>query len=97
MVADKTSAQCLEQMQAAAQRPGAGRVALTPAAFATEDRLSIVPADTVLDAAGQPASGRLRGVPDSFRLTLNNGVCTMVHEADAHATPLTACTCVVLH
>lgn len=93
MVASKTEAQCVAQMQAAAQRHGGSRVVLTTAAFATEDRLSIVPADSVVDAAGQPASGRLRGVPDSFRLTLNNGVCTMVREADSKASPLTACTC----
>ena len=97
MAVDTTSAQCIAQMQATAQRPGAGRIVLTAAAFATDDRLSIAPADTVLDAAGQPASGRTRGLPDSFRLTLNNGECTMVREADAHATPLTACRCVALH
>ncbi len=96
MVADTTSAQCLAQMQTAAQRPGAGRVVLTAAAFATDDRLSITPADTVLDAAGQPANGRIHGPPDSFRLTLHNGVCTMVREADGQATPLTACSCVAL-
>lgn len=94
MVASKTDAQCVAQMQAAAQRQGGSRVVLTPAAFALEDRLSIVPADTVVDAASQPANGRLRGPPDSYRLTLNNGVCTMVREADAQAHPLTACTCV---
>ncbi len=94
MVASKTDAQCTAQMQAAAQRQGASRVVLTPAAFAVEDRLSIVPADTVVDAAGQPASGRLRGLPDSFKLILNNGVCTMVREADAQASSLPACTCV---
>lgn len=93
MVAEKTHALCIEQMQNAAQRPGDGRVVLTRAAFATEDRLSIVPADSILDAAGQPASGRTLGVPDVFRLTLNSGVCTMVREADARSTPLPACTC----
>jgi len=93
MVAEKTHAQCIEQMQNAAQRPGGSRVVLTRAAFATEDRLSIVPSDSILDATGQAASGRTRGVPDSFRLTLNNGVCTMVREADASASPLPACTC----
>lgn len=96
MVAEKTHAQCLEQMQNAAQRPGGSRVALTRAAFATDDRLSIVPKESILDAAGQPASGRTLGVPDSFRLTLNNGVCTMVREADAQATPLPACSCVTI-
>jgi len=94
MVAEKTDAQCIEQMQNAAQRPSGSRVVLTRAAFATEDRLSIVPSDSILDAAGQPAGGRTLGVPDSFRLTLNSGVCTMVREADARATPLPACTCV---
>jgi len=96
MVAEKTLAQCIEQMQNAAQRAGGNRVVLTRAAFATEDRLSIVPSESILDAAGQPGSGRMLGVPDSFRLTLNNGVCTMVREADAQATPLPACSCVRL-
>lgn len=95
LVAEKTSAQCIAQMQTAAQRPDGSRVVLTTAAFAHEDRLSIVQSDTILDAAGQPANGRMRGVPDSFRLTLNKGVCTMVREIDAQATALTACTCVV--
>jgi len=93
MVAEKTHAQCIEQMQNAAQRPGGSRIVLTRAAFATEDRLSIVPSDSIQDAAGQPASGRTLGVPDVFRLTLNSGVCTMVREADARAAPLPACTC----
>ena len=96
MAADTTTAQCLAQIQTATQRPGAGRVVLTAAAFATDDRLSIAPADTVLDAAGQAANGRVLGLPDSFRLTRNNGVCTMVREADGQATPLTACSCVAL-
>ncbi|MES2952709.1 MAG: hypothetical protein V4858_29625 [Pseudomonadota bacterium] len=96
MVTEKTTAQCIAQMQSAAQRPGAGRVVLTPAAFATEDRLRIVPSDTVVDAAGQTAGGRLLGVPDSFRLKLRNGVCTMVREADAQATTLPACTCLAM-
>lgn len=94
MVAEKTHAQCIEQMQDAAQRPGGSRVVLTRAAFATEDRMSIVPSDSILDAAGQPASGRTLGVADVFRLTLNSGVCTMVREADARSSPLPACTCV---
>ena len=96
MVAENTHAQCLEQMQSAAQRPGGNRVVLTRAAFATEDRLSIVASESVLDAAGQPAGGRMLGAPDSFRLTLNKGVCTLVREADAQATPLPACTCVIM-
>lgn len=96
MVAEQTSAQCLAQMQSAAQRADGPRVVLTPAAFAQSDRLSIVPAQTVLDAAGQPADGRMRGKPDSYRLTMGQGVCTMTREADGVATPLTACTCVAL-
>jgi hypothetical protein len=96
MVADKTDAQCIAQMKSAAQRPSGGRVVLTRAAFATDDRLSIVPSESTLDAAGQPASGRTLGTPDSFRLTLDNGVCTMVREADAQAIPLPACTCIAV-
>lgn len=97
MVASKTNVQCITQMQVAAQRPSGRQVLLTPAAFAMEDRLTIVPGDTATDAAGQPAGGRMLGVPDSFRLTLNNGVCTMVREADAQTNPLTACTCTAKH
>ncbi len=96
MVASATGAQCIAQMQAAVQRPNGGPVVLTPAAFSTEDRLSIVPSSSVLDAAGQPGNGRLLGSPDTYRLTLNQGICTMVREADGRATALTACTCVAL-
>lgn len=96
MLAEKTQAQCIDQMQNAVQRPGGNRAVLTRAAFATEDRLTIVPSQSVLDAAGQPADGRMQGVPDSFRLTLNNGVCTLVREVDAMATSLPACTCVAI-
>ena len=96
MVASKTGAQCTAQTQAAVQRPNGEPVVLTPAAFATEDRLSIVPSSTVLDAAGQPASGRLIGSSDTFRLTLNQGVCTLGRESDGQTTALTACTCVAM-
>lgn len=78
------------------QRPGGSAVVLGSAAFAAEDRLSIVPSDSVSDAAGHPASGRLPDRPDSFRLTLKHSVCTLVREADAHATPLAACACVAI-
>ena len=96
MVAQNMTEQCLAQMQKAAQRADGVRVVLTSAAFAQSDRLNIGPTQTVLDAAGQPADGRIRGVPDSYRLTLNQGVCTMTREADAQATALTACSCVAL-
>jgi hypothetical protein len=94
MVASATGAQCIAQMQAAVQRPNGGPVVLTPAAFSTEDRLSVVPSTSVLDAAGQPGNGRLLGSPDTFRLTLSQGVCTLVREADGRTSALTACTCV---
>ncbi len=96
MVAAHTTEQCLAQMQKAAQRADGHRVVLTTAAFAQTDRLSIGPAQTVLDAAGQPADGRMRGLPDSYRLTLIHGVCTMTREADGQATPLTDCSCTAL-
>jgi hypothetical protein len=95
LVANKTNAACIAQMQNAATRPGGHRVVLTPAAFATEDHLSIAAVDPV-DAQGLPRSGRLRGVPDTYRLTLNNGSCTMTREHDGLATALTACTCVAM-
>ncbi len=96
MVAERTTEQCLAQMQKAAQRPSAARVVLTTAAFAQSDRLSIGPAPSQLDAAGQPADGRMRGLPDSYRLTVNGGMCSMTREADAVTTPLTDCSCVAI-
>lgn len=78
------------------QRPGGSAVVLSPAAFTVDDRLSVVPSASVADAAGQVASGRLLGRPDSFRLTLNQGMCTLVREADAKATALAACACVAI-
>ena len=96
LVADKTPAQCIEQMQNAVQVPGGYRVVLTRAAFAAGDRLTIVSSESVLDAGGQPAGGRTLGAPESFRLTLHNGVCTLVREIDAQTTLLPACTCVVI-
>lgn len=83
-------------MQSAMQRPGGSAVVLGATAFTVEDRLSIVPSDTVSDAAGQPAIGRLLGRPDRFRLALIHGGCTLVREADAQSTPLAACTCAAI-
>jgi hypothetical protein len=68
---------------------------LTPAAFATEDRLSIVTADP-LDGAGVPRSGRIRGLPDNFRLSIHHGRCVMTREQDGKTTLLDACTCVAM-
>jgi hypothetical protein len=95
LVADKTNAACIAQMQMAASRPDGNTVVLTPAAFATEDRLSIVIADP-LDGAGVPRSGRIRGVPDIFRLSLHHGRCVMTREQDGKSTLLDACTCVAM-
>jgi starvation-inducible outer membrane lipoprotein len=95
LVAHKTNAACIAQMQTAATRPGGKRVVLTPTAFAAEDHLSIASTDP-LDGAGLPRSGRLRDVPDSYRLTLNNGSCTMTREQGGQTTVLSACTCVAM-
>lgn len=95
-VVGKKDAQCITQMQVAMERPGGSAVVLGPAAFAADDRLSVVPSESVADAAGQPAGGRLLGRPDHFRLILNQGLCTLVRETDARSTPLTACACVAI-
>ncbi len=95
LVAGQTHAACIAQMQTAASRPGGNPVVLTPAAFATEDHLSIVIADP-LDAAGVPRSGRVRGTPDNFRLTLDNGRCIMTREQDGETTLLDTCSCVAM-
>lgn len=93
LVAGHTNAACIAQMQTAALRPGGNPVVLTPAAFATEDQLSIVTADP-LDAAGVPRSGRIRSMPDNFRLTIHHNRCVMTREQDGKTTLLDACTCV---
>jgi hypothetical protein len=95
MQQEKTTDACIAQMQEAAASPGSPKVVLTRAAFATDDRLSIVPAE-LTDAAGLPRDGRVRGVPDSYRLTLQDGACVMTRERDGKATPLSACGCITM-
>jgi hypothetical protein len=95
MMQDKTTETCIAQMQDAAASPGSPKVVLTRAAFAAEDRLSIVPAE-LTDAAGVPRDGRQRGVPESYRLTLQDGRCIMTRERDGKAVPLPACSCVAM-
>jgi hypothetical protein len=95
MVAEQTTQACINQMQQAAMQPDGIRVVLTRAAFANDDRLSIVTAPTA-DAAGQLAQGRELGLPQSYRLNTSGGRCIMVREGDGKATVLDACSCVPL-
>jgi starvation-inducible outer membrane lipoprotein len=95
LVASQTNSACIAQMQQAALRASGHPVVLTPAAFATDDHLDIVAADP-LDAKGLPSSGRLRGVPESYRLTLSAGRCVMTHPRSGQAAVLDACTCVAM-
>jgi hypothetical protein len=95
LVASQTGSACIAQMQQAALRAAGQPVVLTPAAFATDDHLGIVAADP-LDAKGLPSSGRLRGVPESYRLSLNAGRCIMTHPRSGQAAVLDACTCVAM-
>jgi hypothetical protein len=95
LVASQTNSACIAQMQQAVLRAAGHPVVLTPAAFATDDHLGIVAADP-LDAKGLPSSGRLRGVPESYRLTLSAGRCTMTHPRSGQAAVLDACTCVAM-
>jgi hypothetical protein len=95
MVAEQTTQACINQMQNAAMQPDGIRVVLTRAAFANDDRLSIVTAPT-LDAAGQLGQGRELGMPQSYRLSTSGGRCIMAREGDGKATVLDACSCVPL-
>jgi hypothetical protein len=95
LVASQTNTACIAQMQQTALRATGHPVVLTPAAFATDDHLGIVAADP-LDAKGLPGSGRLRGVPESYRLSLSGGRCTMTHPRSGQAAVLDACTCVAM-
>ncbi len=96
MVAAQTTQACINQMQNAAMQPDGIRVVLTRAAFANDDRLSIVTAPTT-DAAGQLGQGRELGMPQSYRLSTSGGRCTMTRESDAKAIVLDACSCVPLN
>jgi hypothetical protein len=101
-------------MQAAVQQEGNPRVVIGSAAFAQEDRFSIVPAE-LFDESGLnsgsaslhsfepakpdsalPRDGRIRGVPESYRLTKEGERCVMTRERDGKAVQLTACRCEVL-
>lgn len=95
LVVSQTNSACIAQMQQAALRSTGQPVVLTPAAFATDDHLGIVAADP-LDAKGLPSSGRLRGMPESYRLSLNAGRCVMTHPRSGQAAVLDACTCVAM-
>jgi hypothetical protein len=95
LVVSQTNSACIAQMQHAALQAAGHPVVLTPAAFATDDHLGIVAADP-LDAKGLPSSGRLRGGPESYRLSLSAGRCTMTHPRSGQAAVLDACTCVAM-
>ncbi len=95
MVSEKMTDACLAQMQSAVQQKGEPRVVLGNAAFAQEDRLTVVPAE-LLDESGLPRDGRIRGVPDSYRLTKEGKRCVITRERDGKAAPLTDCSCVVM-
>jgi hypothetical protein len=95
MGSEKMTDACLAQMQEAVQQSGEPRVVLGAAAFAQEDRLTVVPAE-LLDASGLPREGRIRGVPESYRLTKEGEGCVIIRERDGKAAPLPACRCVAM-
>jgi hypothetical protein len=95
LIPDKTNAACIMQMENAATGADGIAVKLTKAAFANSDVLSLSPPD-VTGVTGTPANGRVRGGPDNFKLTLNNGRCLMTRENTGQVADLTACTCAAL-
>lgn len=96
MDSEKTTTQCIEQIENAVQSEVGPRVRLTRLAFASGDRLVVVPSDATLDNAGLMASGNNRDRPDTFRLTVHKGLCSIFRETSADMMPLPACTCIAL-
>ncbi len=96
MDSEKTTTQCIEQIENAVQNEVGPRVRLTRMAFASGDRLVVVPSDATLDNAGLMARGNNRDRPDTFRLTVHKALCSIFRETSAHRMPLPACTCIAL-
>ncbi len=85
-------AACLKQIQAIIEKDMGEPLILTEAVFAQSDFLSISPAQ-ILDAHGRPAQGRIRGVPESYRLTQDQRGCMLLRNKTMQSTRLNACQC----
>lgn len=87
-------AACLKQMQTviAQDLPQGQSLVLTDAAFATSDLLRISPSD-LADAQGRLMQGRMRGLPESYRLRKDHNQCFILREQTMQSTRLDACSC----
>lgn len=95
MGADRMTDACIVQMQKfITSKQGLGTV-LSAAAFAQSDSLSIVEAPFT-DKTGQLAQGRIRDMPQTYRLTKSTAGCTMLRESDGTSGLMDACNCVPL-
>lgn len=93
--ADRMTDACMVQMQKfITSQQGLGTV-LTAAAFAQSDSLSIVEAP-LADSTGQLAQGRIRDMPQTYRLSKSPVGCTILRESDGTNALLDACNCVPL-
>ncbi len=86
---------CIVQMQNfITSRQGLGTV-LTPAAFATDNFLSIAAAP-LTDATGQLVQGRERNMPEIYRLSKSPAGCVITRDSDSTSAELNRCNCVPL-
>jgi hypothetical protein len=90
-----SQAACLKQIQSIIEKDMGEPVMLTEAAFAQSDLLSISPAP-ILDPQGRLAQGRIRGMPESYRLSKNQRGCYMLREKMKQSILLDACACEAL-
>jgi hypothetical protein len=95
LLPSRAQAVCLKQIQASIERDTREPVVLPEAVFAQSDRLSLSPAP-LLDSQGRLAQGRVRGVPESYRLSKRQNSCYLLREKTMQTTLLDACECEVL-
>jgi hypothetical protein len=93
--ADRMTSACTAQMQKFITSKQGLATVLTPAAFAQSDSLSIVEAP-LTDKTGQLAQGRVRDMPETYRLSKGPAGCTILRESDGTSAVLDACNCAPL-
>lgn len=95
LITSPSPSACLKQIQANIEKDMGEPVVLTEAAFAQSDLLSISPAP-ILDPQGRLAQGRVRGVPESYRLSKDQRGCYLLREKTKQSILLDACQCEAL-
>jgi hypothetical protein len=95
LLPSQMQAACLKQIQASIERDIGEPVVLTEAVFAKSDVLSLSLAP-ILDPQGRLAQGRVRGIPESYRLSKRQHSCYLLREKTMQSTLLDACQCEAL-